>query len=243
MRGFPEALQDHRPPRLVPRHDLRRDEPDRASRNEHLLRPVHVRRLPRAASEPYRSDSASRASRPTSWPPRHVEQEIIDPGSGDGRRGDRRADLDRGRRPRAVAEVLADAARDLRPARRAADRRRGHQRLRAHRHDVRHRAIRHRPRHHDDGQGRSPPATRRSRPRSSATRSSRSSRRSRKSVIGHLLTFGGHPVAAPRRSRTSRSSTTRIWSSRAPRRARTSAARLEELRVPSDRRRRARRRA
>ena len=50
-------------------------------------------------------------------------------------------------------DLLADAARDLRQARRPADRRRGHQRLRPHRQDVRHRALRHRARHHDDGQG------------------------------------------------------------------------------------------
>ena len=69
MRGFPQALQDHRPPRLLPRHDLRRDEPDR----DRATRPTSARSCTasptcrtRTATAP---TSASRASRPTSWPP------------------------------------------------------------------------------------------------------------------------------------------------------------------------------
>ena len=95
-----------------------------------------------------------------------------------------------------VEDLLADAARDLRQARRPADRRRGDQRLRPHRQALRHRALRHRAGHHDDGQGallRLRADRRRHRAR---RRSSRSSRSKRRSPFGHLLTFGGHPVCA-----------------------------------------------
>ena len=60
--------------------------------------------------------------------------------------------------------------------------------------------------------------------------SSRSSRSRQRTPMGHLLTFGGHPVARRRRSRTSRSSTTRIWSSSGAEIGAYLGARLEELR-------------
>ena len=152
---LPEAVQDHRPARLLPRRDLRRDEPDdrQPAAGRALLRPADGRRRPCPLAEPL-----PQRLRPGGRSGRHHVRQVGRagdhlPGAGDGRGGDRRADLLRERRPCPLAEVLADAARDLRPARRPAHHGRGDQRLRAHRQVVRDRALRRRAGHHDDGEG------------------------------------------------------------------------------------------
>ncbi|CAA9527924.1 MAG: Omega-amino acid--pyruvate aminotransferase, partial [uncultured Thermomicrobiales bacterium] len=100
---------------------------------------------------PFRLRRRGRAGRHHGRPLRRAGDR--EPGAGDRRLRDRRAGLLRRRGPRPVSDLLADAAPDLRQARRPPDRRRGDQRLRAHRQDVRDRALWGRTGHHDDRQG------------------------------------------------------------------------------------------
>ena len=69
------------------------------------------------------------------------------------RRGHHGADPGRGGRDRAAGRLLAAHPQGVRRVRRAADRRRGPDRARAHRQDVRRRALGHRARHHVPRQG------------------------------------------------------------------------------------------
>ena len=132
LRGFPKRYK------IIARRgsyhgdDLRRDEPHRRSAGG-VLRALHVRRFPRAIAE-----SLSKRLRARGRRRRHHVRSLRragdrESGSGDGRGCHWRTDLDLERRPRSIAKLLANAARDLRPARRLPDHGRDHQRLRTHR--------------------------------------------------------------------------------------------------------------
>ena len=129
---LPQALQDHRPPRLLPRHDLRRDEPRPATAQRDATSArscTGVYHVP--SPNRYRYDFGLEGEAGDIMCAKCVEQEIEfqGPETVAAVIGEPISTVER--RPRAVAEVLAAAARDLRPPRRPADHRRGHQRLRA----------------------------------------------------------------------------------------------------------------
>ena len=144
--------QDHHElPRLPRRHDGHA-QPQRNGR-EQRVRAGHPRCRPRAVAGllpvpvrpglprlPDRVRGAVRGADPAGEP-------------GNRRGGDARAGARRGRRPDPTARVPPEDPRDLRPLRRAADPRRGRDRVRAHRALVRVRTLGRGARHHDDGQG------------------------------------------------------------------------------------------
>ena len=100
----------------------------------------------------------------------------------------RRAGDGRGRHHRAAGRLLQARQGDPRRAGHPVHRRRGPERVRAHRQDVRHRALRRRAGHHDHGQGH--------RRRLAAQRLHRPAEIADAFQIGdHLSTFGGNPVS------------------------------------------------
>ena len=77
---LPEALQDHRPPRLLPRHDLRRDEPHRQPRNETWFGPFMYGVYHVPHPDRYRSDFGLEGEEADIMAAKYVEQEIVNQG-------------------------------------------------------------------------------------------------------------------------------------------------------------------
>ena len=117
----PEQVQDHLARDRLPRHHLRRALDHRHHAASQSVRAARTGRLPRAEHERLplvRGPRSALGGRPD-----RAHDRV--PGSGDGRGRDPRAGAELGRLLRAAGRLLAARARDLRPAQRSADRRRG----------------------------------------------------------------------------------------------------------------------
>ena len=150
-RRFP--LQDRQPLLRLPRHDAGDARRWRHGRSQGKVRAVlgrlRARRTAVLLPLPVRPDLSELR------PGLREEHGKRDPGreSGHHRRGDRGADHERDRRRRAARRIPAGGGGDLPSLRHPAARRRGDQRLRPHREDVRPPALRRVAGHHRGGQG------------------------------------------------------------------------------------------
>ena len=127
-------LEGGRAPHRLPRHDDGRALDQRRPGAAHAVRAARAGRRRTCAT---RTATTVRPTRPrrefTRVPARRPRGAIVQAGPGDGRDGDHGAGPERGRLVHAAGRLLPGRARDLRPLRDPALRRRGDHRLRPHR--------------------------------------------------------------------------------------------------------------
>ena len=166
----PRALQGDRAAHRVPRHDHGRALDQRHPGAPRAVRAARLRGAARLEHEPLSPPAGRDRGGVHAVPPRGARAGDPLDGAGDGLPRAHGAGAERRRLLHAARGLLARRARDLRPLRHPAVRRRGDHRLRARRPLVRVGALRHPPGHRHHRRRGSRPRTRRSAPWSRRTR-------------------------------------------------------------------------